>query len=194
MATRFQDDGRTIWSFIDDILVECPRCGACAHVLPIGGRGANYAIPRRVTCLACGYARDGAGSSHTAKARPRWEKARRDDGQRRQVSTSVFRGTASAGPDGRQGIGLDGTRLGPVDTFRNLPLYLQTPCAGHTFWALNPRHLTWVESFLAADLREDAAPTRHKTAVSILPQWLILARHRDEALRAAARLREKLLA
>jgi hypothetical protein len=30
--------------------------------------------------------------------------------------------------------------------------------------------------------------------VSALPQWLIVARHRDEALRGIARLREKLLA
>ncbi len=77
--------------------------------------------------------------------------------------------------------------------FLGLPLYLQAPCAGHTLWALNARHLAWIEAFLAAKLREDAAPTRHKTAVSALPQWLILARHRDEALRAIARLRAKLL-
>lgn len=163
MTTRFQDDGRTIWDFVDEILVTCPSCGGCAHVLP-SGRDRGLFGARRVTCLACGYARD-AASRRAAKARPLHE-ARR----------------ARAAPPG------------PVDTFLGLPLYLQTYCAGETLWALNARHLAWLEAFLAAPLREDAAPERRKTAVSALPQWLILARHRGEALRGVARLRAKLLA
>ncbi|HEX9038575.1 MAG TPA: hypothetical protein VF808_16455 [Ktedonobacterales bacterium] len=175
MSTRFQDDGRTIWDFMGDILVECPGCGACAHVLPKDPRHASYNGPRRVTCLRCGYARDASDPrAAKAKARPSWQQARRMDGHPRQGSTSFYPPR-------------------PTDTFLDLPLYLQTPCAGHTFWALNPAHLAWLESFLAADLREDVSPVRRKTAVSALPQWLILARRRDEALRAAARLRARLL-
>ncbi len=182
MPTRFQDDGRRIWDFIDDILVECPSCGGCAHVLPKDPRGAILLGARRVSCLRCGYARDSAASG-AKKARPRWEKRRRVGKRRRQVSTSMFTG-APQRP----------ARNGPTDWFFGLPLYLQIPCAGQTLWALNARHLAWIEAFLAAMLREDRAPTRHKTAVSALPQWLILARRRDDALQSVARLREKLLA
>lgn len=183
MSTRFQDDGRTIWEFTDDILVACPSCGGCAHVLPKDSRAARYFSPRRVSCLRCGYARD-PSINGAKKARPRWEKEQRVGKQRRQVSTSMF----TVAPQRRL------AQRGPTDSFLGLPLYLQTPCAGHTLWALNAPHLAWIEAFLAADLREDAAPTRRKTAVSALPQWLIVAWRRDEALRGVARLRAKLLA
>ena len=182
MSTRFEDDGRTIWDFIEDFLVECPTCGGCAHVLPKDARAARLFGARRVSCLHCGYTRD-PSAARAKKARPRWEQERRAGAERRQVSTSLFT------PAARRPA-----RSGPVDTFLGLPLYLQLPCASETLWALNARHLAWLEAFLSASLREDAAPTRHKTAVSTLPQWLIVARHRDEALRAIARLRAKLLA
>ena len=182
MSTRFQDDGRTIWDFTDDILVACPGCGGCAHVLPKDPHAVGLFGARRVSCLHCGYARD-ASTGRAKKARPRWEKERWTGKDRRQVSTSMFE------PAARRIA-----RRGPVDTFLGLPLYLQTPCAGETLWALNARHLAWLEAFLSASLREDAAPARRKTAVSALPQWLIVARHQDEALRGVARLRAKLLA
>lgn len=182
MSTRFQDDGRRIWDFIEDILVECPSCGGCAHVLPKDPRHARLSGARRVSCLRCGYSRD-AASGGAKKARPRWEKRQRVGKKWRQASTSTFTG-APRRP----------AHNAPADWFFGLPLYLQTPCAGETLWALNARHLAWIEAFLSAKLREDASPTRHKTAVSGLPQWLIVARRRDEALRGVARLRSKLLA
>jgi hypothetical protein len=189
MSTRFQDDGRTLWSFTDDILVTCPMCGACAHVLPKDRRDLRFASPRRVSCLNCGYARDGMYPRKPKKPHPKWSKAIVRHGQRFHISSLMFTGTP--GPTkGAPTVPI----TGPKEPYTGLPLYLQTPCAGHTFWALNARHLTWIADFLAADLREDASPARRKTALSILPQWLILAKHRDEAQRAIARLRDKLLA
>jgi hypothetical protein len=190
MSSRFQDDGRGLWDFTDDILVECPSCGRCAHVLPKDRHNVRLSGPRRVSCLHCGYAR-GPSSAPPKKTRPRWQKERRVNGKPRQVSTAMFAGAPQ--------------RLRPTSLSLGLPLYLQTPCAGHTLWALNARHRAWIEAFLAAKLRENAAPTlpssrrpwsakQNESAISGLPQWLILARHRDEALRAIAHLREKLLA
>jgi hypothetical protein len=176
MTTRFQDDGRTLWSFTDDILVTCPMCGACAHVLPKDRRDMRFSSPRRVSCLSCGYARDGLYPGKPKKELPKWRRWWRDT--RPEWPYGALRVPPTAGRD----------------MYTGLPLYLQTSCAGHTFWALNARHLTWIADFLSADLREDASPVRRKTAVSVLPQWLILAKHRDEAQRAIARLREKLLA
>jgi hypothetical protein len=148
----------------------------------------TFSSPRRVTCLRCGYARDALYPSRKGKARSRWQKERQVNAQRRKASADSP-GTLSR-PNGAPSLPMDA----PKDMYTGLPLYLQTPCAGHTLWALNARHLAWIAGFLAADLREDASPVRRKTALSVLPQWLILARHRDEALRAIARLREKLLA
>jgi hypothetical protein len=78
-----------------------------------------------------------------------------------------------------------------VDNCYGLPLWLQTPCAGHTLWAFNARHLAYLKEFLQADLRERRG-TAHASVVSHLPGWLKQAKHRDEALRAVGRL-ERLL-
>lgn len=43
----------TLESFIDEMLVVCPRCSGCARVAVIGAN-ALFA-PRKLTCAACGY-------------------------------------------------------------------------------------------------------------------------------------------
>lgn len=70
-------------------------------------------------------------------------------------------------------------------------LWLQTPCAGHTLWALNVQHLDLLESYVSAKLREDPpqSSVRRMTILAKLPAWLKSAKHRDEALRAITRLR-----
>jgi hypothetical protein len=78
-----------------------------------------------------------------------------------------------------------------VDNCFGLPLWLQTPCAGHVLWAFNARHLAYLKEFLQADLRERRGTT-NASVVSRLPGWLKQAKHRGEALRAVGRL-ERLL-
>lgn len=43
------------------MLVVCPRCEACARVLPREPGVAAYAAPRRMVCPACGLAREWSG-------------------------------------------------------------------------------------------------------------------------------------
>jgi hypothetical protein len=78
------------------------------------------------------------------------------------------------------------------DNSRFVPdLWLATPCAGHTLWALNGSHLDLLESYVGAALREDPHPSsvRRMTILAKLPAWLKSAKHRDEVLRAIRRLR-----
>lgn len=72
-------------------------------------------------------------------------------------------------------------------------LWLQTPCAGHTLWALNTEHLDLLESYAGATLREDPLPSsvRRMTILAKLPAWLKSAKHRDEVQRAIRRLRTR---
>lgn len=78
-----------------------------------------------------------------------------------------------------------------VDGCFGLPLLLRTPCAGHTLWAFNERHLAYLEEFVRADLRERLG-TANASVVSRLPAWLKQAKHRGEVLRAIGRLRVQL--
>jgi len=80
-----------------------------------------------------------------------------------------------------------------VDNCFGLPLWLQTPCAGHTLWAFNARHLAYLKQFLQAELRERRATT-NASVISRLPAWVKEAKHRDTALRAVQRLERSLMA
>jgi hypothetical protein len=53
-----------LWSFVDDIVVACPRCGRMAQVVRRPGAPevqSRLFGERRLTCTHCGYARDHAG-------------------------------------------------------------------------------------------------------------------------------------
>lgn len=75
-----------------------------------------------------------------------------------------------------------------MDPFFALPLWLQTPCCGHTLWALNLEHLDVLEAYIRAQLREKN-PNSAYTMLEVLPRWMKSAKHRDEVLRAISRLR-----
>jgi len=50
---RFRDDGRTSFSYADDIVVACPKCSAAARVTLSDAAAAGRFEPRRLTCTAC---------------------------------------------------------------------------------------------------------------------------------------------
>jgi hypothetical protein len=84
----------------------------------------------------------------------------------------------------------------PRDSYFGLRLWLQAPCSGQTLWAFNYRHLAFIESVVAAKLRERTSlPTfvRNKSLMSRLPRWLKLAKHREQVLRSIRALRERTL-
>jgi ribosomal protein S27AE len=88
--------------------------------------------------------------------------------------------------------------LGP-EPHLGVGLWLQAPCCGgKTLWALNERHLDWLEGYVAAEFRERplsgiTTPGASSSRMARkLPAWLKSAKHRDEVLRAIARLRATL--
>lgn len=98
-------------------------------------------------------------------------------------------------------------RSGPPQRFRPLhdqeltggPLEqevrLRTMCCGHVLWAHDAEHLQLLEDYVRSPLRERLRIRLGERALlARLPRWLIHARHRDEVLRALARLRRMLVA
>ena len=179
---RFHDDGRYTAAYGNTALVVCPTCGKSASVTPTTD-ASGCCAPHRLSCVHCGCVRDWPAKS-PPKQRMRWGKTRQFAGQQRQYGTGTF---TRVGPTRAQL-----RRRGKRDRYFNQPLYLQTACAGHTLWAYNVEHLNALEAFVSASLRE-SAPNTHWSMPQVLPQWLIVAKHRDEALRAIQRLRQKLL-
>ena len=84
-----------------------------------------------------------------------------------------------------------------VDWYFQLPLWLQTSCCSELLWAYNPAHLDYLESYVQADLREEAPERsalglRNSTLVSRLPNWIKSAKNRGEILRGITKLRATL--
>jgi hypothetical protein len=171
---RFRDDGRTIYDFLDIVLVVCPQCGERADVRPAPsaddraaddravddravdnraggvGRLAEWLAPRRLTCARCGLTR-----THD---RP----------------NAAF-GRVS-------------------DPYFGLPLALQAPCAGHVVWAYNLAHLDHLLAFVSAKVRERPAPmsandARAASLVEKMPTWFGVAANRSAVTATLRRLR-----
>ncbi|WP_045748448.1 hypothetical protein [Actinoplanes rectilineatus] len=83
---------------------------------------------------------------------------------------------------------------GPEDPYFGLPLWLRTDFRGHVFWAYNADHLTLLEQYLTADLRErgSAFSCCDMSLLEQLPAWMKAAKHRGDLLRAVHRLRARL--
>jgi hypothetical protein len=83
-----------------------------------------------------------------------------------------------------------------LDPYFELPLWLQVGCCGHTLWAYNREHLTFLEAFVGAKLRERLHDPKlgwaNASLASRLPKWVKSARHRGEILAALETLAEKL--
>ncbi len=97
---------------------------------------------------------------------------------------------ASRWPDGQYALGA------AADAYFHEPLWLATPCLGHTLWAYNARHLAFLRAYVEAidrraPARADTDP-RNATLASRLPRWLELAKNRAAVLAAVATLEAKL--
>lgn len=85
-----------------------------------------------------------------------------------------------------------------VESYFELPLWLQTPCCGYTLWAYNWRHLNLIGEYVAATLREQhKLPTGgwfNGTLLNKLPRWISAAKNRNDVLKAIEKLRAKEIA
>ena len=81
------------------------------------------------------------------------------------------------------------------DPFMRLPLWLSARCADGTVWAFNRLHLSWLESYVAATLREHRSGPRgwsNQSAANRLPRWIKSAKNRATVLRAINKLKRKI--
>jgi hypothetical protein len=55
---RFEDTGQSIYDFMDEILVVCPKCNGCARTFRIDSSNKDWFAPRRLVCASCGHTKD----------------------------------------------------------------------------------------------------------------------------------------
>ncbi|WP_205325334.1 hypothetical protein [Glycomyces sp. YM15] len=69
-------------------------------------------------------------------------------------------------------------------------LWLETDFRGKSLWARNDQHLSFLEAYVAAGVR-DVSPF-NRTIASRLPAWIKSGKNREDLLRALAKLRARL--
>lgn len=83
------------------------------------------------------------------------------------------------------------------DSYFGQPLWLQAPCCGHVLWAFNLRHLTYLESYVRADLKSQEKHPEwgwsNQSMANRLPKWMIVAKHREAVLKTLAKLKARLV-
>lgn len=82
---------------------------------------------------------------------------------------------------------------GAVKDDPQVRLWLRTDCCGHVLWATSAEHLALIEDWVRSPLRERLRlHLGDRRLLARLPRWLMLARHRDEVLRAITHLKRML--
>ncbi|WP_019639236.1 hypothetical protein [Paenibacillus fonticola] len=161
---KFKNQHRMLVSFGAYFLVVCPNCSGKAKVISLGAPSPYITgITRRFFCSECG--------SHKEFV-PR----------KNCYNEAVIRYSKNW-EEGYINIG------GPFDWFFGYSLYLQIPCCGQTLWAYNLEHLEYVESYVAAELREDHP--YYLSVESRLPAWMKSAKNRHDVLKAIGKLKIK---
>lgn len=145
-----------ITDYSQDVLVKCPQCDQCAHLIGIKNESKTKALPwsdnRRLLCQHCGYIQD-------------WV-----------IERDGWTFTPASGPD-----------------IAGLNLWLQTNCCGHVLLAFNADHITCLEEYIGAKIRNVQQDPQwgccNGSLQSRLPQWMIEGKNRVEVLKALMQLR-----
>ncbi|MFI6514558.1 hypothetical protein ACIBF1_03250 [Spirillospora sp. NPDC050679] len=78
----------------------------------------------------------------------------------------------------------------PIDPYFGSPLWLRARCCGHTLWAYDLDHLTMLQAYVSAGLRERGPDP--DSMLSRLPAWMKAGKHRDDVMRTIDRLRRSM--
>jgi hypothetical protein len=73
---------------------------------------------------------------------------------------------------------------------RPVRLWLEVDFRGERLWAVNEQHLSFLEDYVSARIRETSS--FNSTIASRLPAWIKSGKNRDDLLRALAKLRARL--
>ncbi|MBD3615456.1 MAG: hypothetical protein HUJ22_02710 [Gracilimonas sp.] len=84
----------------------------------------------------------------------------------------------------------------PADSYFECDLWLQTNCLGYTLWAFSEKHLTLLEEYIEAGLRERTKDPeigwRNASIFSRLPKWMTSSSNRNEVRKGLQKLRDRL--
>jgi endogenous inhibitor of DNA gyrase (YacG/DUF329 family) len=194
---RYSGSAKVRYSFMNEFLVECPKCrslavvttnqtfdtsndklvcSSCSHIEKADDRIRHEAIVKR-SCDNCGKAIDITLPNNKEKVE--------------ELTTpcphcGIVRTYKPKNDQYR--LKYDGN--GACDPIFNLPLWFQTNIKGELFWAYNRAHLNEIRDYVAAKLRERQTST-YTTMVERLPNFTKAAKNREVIIRAIDRMMKR---
>jgi len=156
MKKRFNAYDKTLYEFITDILVVCPKCEKQAFVKTKGFLSEKNENDVKFICPNCGMNKY---YSETPTDKFQMEKS----GKTYEMRNLIIGGN--------------------IDPYFRLPLWLQKRFSDGLLWAYNYEHLTFIENHVSAELRERNVVTNHNRSLgSRLPKWITSKKNREEIL------------
>ena len=156
---------KSVYDFITDIYVVCPKCFKQAIVKTPGYSFKNdFENNVKFICPNCG---------HSKILR---EKASIDlrSGSKLPIIYRIYHPATT------------------IDPFFYLPLWLKIDCCNKVLWAYNYEHLDFLKTHITAKLRErNDAEVSNQSIGSRLPRWMTSKKNRDIILRSIQLLQKK---
>jgi len=164
--TRAKDTyKKSVYDFITDINVVCPKCSQQAIVKTPGYSFKNdFENNVKFVCPNCGH-------------------------------NKIFREKSSIDLSSGSKQPIIGRIYHPgttIDPFFYLPLWLTMDCCGRTLWAYNYEHLDFLKTHVEAKIRERNGVERSNQSMgSRLPKWMSSNKNRETVLKCIQQLQNK---
>ncbi|MBS2213660.1 hypothetical protein KEM09_19785 [Carboxylicivirga mesophila] len=194
---RFQDKNLTLSSFEDDVLVVCPKCSKRAIVFRTEP---GYYSKRSIKCPNCMYSQIGRTECYQVDLKCYCSNCASEISiqipnvnapkDKIAVKCDTCGETQSYTPRNIRLELIYEYNGHPTEPYFQLPLWLVESVKGHSLWAYNYNHLSYLKDYVSADLREKNG-RQYWTMVEKLPDWIKSAKNREAVMKGIEKLEKK---
>ena len=194
---RFQDKNLTLSTFEDNVLVECPKCSKRAIV---SRTGQSYYSGRTIKCPNCMFSQINRKESFDVELKCNCSNCAseiriqipnvNEPKDKISVKCNSCGETQSYAPRNITLESIYEYNGKPTEPYFQLPLWLVESVKGHSLWAYNHEHLSYLKEYVAADLREKNG-RQFWTMVEKLPEWIKSSKNIEAVIRGIEKLEKK---
>ncbi|CAC9973522.1 hypothetical protein [Flavobacterium panici] len=199
---RFQDENKWLGNFYNEIIVKCPKCESKAVLKQVARdcKCGNF-TKMSFECKTCFYKIDEPIYQYKAygrhycsycfekfdyesqifKERPEMYQVKCPHCSfQEEIKPTIYEVREKPKNDGLI-----------RDDWHDLPLWFQKEIKGKVFWVYNQEHMTYLERYIKAGLRErNNNGSGNGTMVSRLPKFIKAAKNRDKLLKILKKWKE----
>ncbi|MBL0024369.1 MAG: hypothetical protein WBP08_13195 [Saprospiraceae bacterium] len=195
---RYSGDPKRLYDFMTSFVVVCPKCDLDGEIT------VPYFLDYKNAIFTCGH----CYHSEKAKDRLRYKSTAKANCNQCQASLKIEVADRKSIPnyitvicpectsankvkENWESYILKYNNSGTIDPAFGLPLWYQAPIKDEVIWAYNLYHLHEIRDYVSSRLRERTTDRYKMTMVEKLPDFIKMAKNRDEILKAIERMKIK---